>query len=81
VHPILKEALEINNINCLTEIQQLALKKGILSGQSLLVNSENGSGKTLAFLLPILNQLYNLRKPENTHSRFTMSKSNEADMF
>jgi superfamily II DNA/RNA helicase len=53
----------------------------MLSGQSLLVNAENGSGKTLAFLLPILNQLYTLRKPENTQSRFTMSKLNEAEMF
>lgn len=45
------------------------------------MNSENGSGKTLAFLLPILNQLYNLRKPESGSSNFTMSRQNEAEMF
>lgn len=81
INPILKEALEANNISRLTEIQQLAFQRGLLSDQSLIINSENGSGKTLAFLLPILNQLYNLRKPENGPSHFTMSRQNEAEMF
>lgn len=73
--------MEANNISRVTEIQQLALQKGLLTGQSLIVNSENGSGKTLAFLLPILNQLYNLRHADRGPSHFTMSRQNEQEMF
>jgi superfamily II DNA/RNA helicase len=61
----LEESLSLNNYKYTTEIQRLALEKGILEGQNMLLNAENGSGKTLAYLLPILNQLY-IHKDEAT---------------
>jgi superfamily II DNA/RNA helicase len=54
-----------------------------MDGKSLLINAENGSGKTLAFLLPILNSLYVLRSPERAMqtNHFTMDRHNENEMF
>jgi len=54
--PIL-EALASQRLQHPTEIQQLALPL-LLKGQDAKLISETGSGKTFAYLLPVLSQLY-----------------------
>lgn len=44
----------------------------------MILHSENGTGKTLTYLLPIFNDLY---KTHNADARFTMNKDNEDLMF
>lgn len=46
-------ALTVQNITFPTQIQRLAIPR-ILSGESLIVKSPTGSGKSLAYLLPML---------------------------
>ena len=77
------QALETSHIKHLTRIQEIAMARGALSGKSMLINAENGSGKTLAYLLSILNQLYTLRAPERgiKSALYTMDRSNENEMF
>jgi len=38
-----------------------AVDAGILQGKHMLLGGANGTGKTLAYLLPILNNLYNFQ--------------------
>ena len=58
IHPNLKTSLMQNNLQYLTPIQQQVIDNGIMHGQSMLIHSEPGSGKTLSYLLPVLNQLH-----------------------
>jgi len=55
----LKASLRENNYSIMTNIQQRAIP-AILSNQFVLVKSETGSGKTFAYLIPILQKLYEL---------------------
>ena len=55
VHPNLKEALELNNFVYPSPIQQQVIDEGILEGQSMIITAESGSGKTLSYLLPVIN--------------------------
>jgi superfamily II DNA/RNA helicase len=32
-----------------------------MCGESMIINAESGSGKTLSYLLPIINQLYHFK--------------------
>jgi len=48
------------------------------------MTAESGSGKTLAYLLPIMNQLFHFKDKTNVAERglrFRMNKSNEEQMF
>ena len=54
----LSKSLEYANITHFTDIQDQAVSRGILEGKNMLLHSESGSGKTLAYLLPILENLY-----------------------
>ena len=42
------------------DIQKMAVDAGILEGKKMLLHSESGSGKTLAYLMPILESMYKL---------------------
>ena len=55
LHPFLQEGLLDNNFKYLTQLQREAIDAGILKGNHILLRGGNGTGKTLAFLLPILN--------------------------
>ena len=57
----------------------MAFDAGILEGKNTLLHSESGSGKTLAYLMPILESMYKLDNLQDM--RVQMDKSNEAAMF
>ena len=61
LHPFLLEGLQENNFHHLTNLQMEAIDAGILQGRHMLLGGGNGTGKTLAYLLPILNNLYNIQ--------------------
>lgn len=58
LHPHLLEGLDSCNYQMLTTLQREAIDGGILQGKHMLLRGANGTGKTLAYLLPILNNLY-----------------------
>lgn len=64
--PLIK-ALEKLQLTTATEVQQRAIDPA-LSGKDLMVSAPTGSGKTVAFLLPILNRML-LEKAPNTGTR------------
>ena len=47
----------MNHYKYVTPIQQRVIEEGILDGHSMIITGESGSGKTLSFLLPVLNEL------------------------
>lgn len=50
----------------------------------MILNSETGNGKTLAYLLPIVNRLLKYKDAIGTKSKgakFRMTKQNEDNMF
>ena len=53
LHPLLQKSLQQNGVTHLTELQQRALPT-LLSGKDTLIQGETSSGKTMAYLLPIL---------------------------
>jgi ATP-dependent RNA helicase RhlE len=55
LHEALMSAIEAAGYTEATEVQQQAIPLG-LQGADLMVSSRTGSGKTAAFLLPILAQ-------------------------
>lgn len=57
------EALETNNISKPTEVQKQVIPLA-LKGNNLIVTSPTGTGKTHAFLIPILNQIENNNKTQ-----------------
>jgi len=59
----LKASLSENSYTFMTLIQQRAIPT-ILSNQFVLVKSETGSGKTFAYLIPLLQKLYELSEAE-----------------
>jgi ATP-dependent helicase YprA (DUF1998 family) len=56
IHPNLKKSLAYLGFKSPTEVQEKALKPG-LEGRDLLVSSQTGSGKTIAYLLPLVTRL------------------------
>jgi superfamily II DNA/RNA helicase len=67
----------------MTEIQALATKSGLLEGENMILTAETGSGKTLTYLLPVLNQLFHYKDKKHGQSppRFRLTKENEEMMF
>lgn len=57
VHPRLQKALDNNNFKYVTPIQQKVIEAGALNGESMVILGESGGGKTLAYLLPVINSL------------------------
>ena len=61
LHEDLHAGLRANNFTYMTNIQAQAAKAGLLEGQNMILTSETGSGKTLSYLLPVLNQLFHYK--------------------
>ncbi|KAK1444469.1 hypothetical protein BgAZ_103750 [Babesia gibsoni] len=60
IHPLLRFALlRSKNISSLNSIQQSSFLS-VLSGKDVTIHAPIGSGKTLAYLLPIVNNIYNI---------------------
>ena len=74
------DAFKQNHISHLTEVQQLAINEGILTGTNMLITGEGGSGKTLAYLMPILNSFFK-KTGRRDPTQFIMDTSNEDTMF
>ena len=51
------EALAKSGIKSPTPVQATSIGK-ILHGQNLIIKSNTGTGKTLAFLVPLINRIY-----------------------
>lgn len=63
LHPLLQKGLEANDFINTTEIQEklltsLSTSTSRLAARNTLLASESGSGKTLAYLLPLLNRIF-----------------------
>ena len=56
LHPKLVESLETNGFRRPTYVQRESIPT-LLSGESSIVSSETGNGKTLAYLVPVLQQI------------------------
>lgn len=56
LHPKLLQAVKANRYTQPTEIQKLAIPE-ILKGRDLMASAETGAGKTVAFVLPLLQRL------------------------
>ena len=70
VHPNLKLALQQNNFKYLTNIQQKVIDEGILSGQSMIITAESGSGKTLSYLLPVINSINHFKDEQMEENQY-----------
>lgn len=57
---LISASLAHAKVTSLTDIQRMAVDAGILEGKKMLLHSESGSGKTLAYLMPILESMYKL---------------------
>ena len=64
--PELLESIEYMGFRETTPIQEKAIPV-ILSGRDLIACAQTGTGKTAAFLLPIMNRIYEQR-PDHTHT-------------
>ena len=71
LHPDLQKGIARNGFTTPTPIQQKTIPAGI-AGHDLLASSQTGSGKTAAFLLPIMHRIINSREAEKrTTGRIT----------
>lgn len=67
-HPTLKESIEASGYKKPTPIQEQAIPL-ILQGKDLIACAQTGTGKTAAFLLPVINGLLNAeRKDSEVHA-------------
>lgn len=57
IKPILKVVSELDFVNA-TPVQAMSIP-AIISGKDVMVSSITGSGKTAAFLIPVLQRYYN----------------------
>ncbi|CAH6720202.1 ATP-dependent RNA helicase Mss116p, mitochondrial [[Candida] jaroonii] len=62
--PMIFQALDTLNFKALTKVQAESIIPSVESDKGLVVRAKTGTGKTLAFLLPILNELI----PSRSHS-------------
>jgi superfamily II DNA/RNA helicase len=75
-------ALDENNYRFTTPIQQRVIEEGILNGQNMIITAESGSGKTLSYLLPLINELNFYKDNNDTNaSYFKFNKDTEELMF
>ncbi|KEP61530.1 UNVERIFIED_CONTAM: DEAD/DEAH box helicase domain-containing protein [Hammondia hammondi] len=63
--PYLSAALDTQEVSSPTGIQQTALRP-LAAGEDVLLHSETGSGKTFAYLLPLLHWHHHANAPEPT---------------
>ncbi|MDY5813828.1 MAG: DEAD/DEAH box helicase [Bacteroides sp.] len=76
LHENLLEALDAMRFDECTPIQEKAIPL-ILEGKDLIAVAQTGTGKTAAFLLPILNQLSKNQHPEDAINCVIMSPTRE----
>lgn len=57
LHPALRKSLEKSGITSFSPIQRYTLPLALRKRSDLLGNAQTGSGKTIAFLLPLINDL------------------------
>jgi len=77
--PLCKELLDgLNAMNFseMTPVQEQAIPV-ILEKRDLIACAQTGTGKTAAFLLPLINNLYSAPHPENTVNAIIMSPTRE----
>ncbi len=77
--PLCKElldGLEAMNFSEMTPVQEQAIPV-ILEKRDLIACAQTGTGKTAAFLLPLINNLYSEPHPENTVNAIIMSPTRE----
>jgi superfamily II DNA/RNA helicase len=58
LHPSLLEGIEASNYETATPVQEQVIP-AILGGRDLIASAQTGTGKTAAFLLPVINRLMN----------------------
>ncbi|MDR0934540.1 MAG: DEAD/DEAH box helicase [Burkholderiaceae bacterium] len=75
LHPLILEALADVGYKTPTPVQQQAIP-AVLANHDLLVSSRTGSGKTAAFMLPILQQFALL--PESARNKKTQKQERQA---
>jgi len=66
LNPQLLESIDYMGFREATPIQEKAIPV-ILSGKDLIACAQTGTGKTAAYLLPIMNHIYD-KRPEHTHT-------------
>ncbi|CAI2367187.1 unnamed protein product [Moneuplotes crassus] len=87
LHPLLQEGLKRNGFKYITEIQQEVLNSEAISlpgdmlGRNTLLASDSGSGKTLAYLLPILNNIFHSKDAENSPKSGRKLFANAEDLY
>lgn len=64
--PELLESIEYMGFTETTPVQEKALP-AIMAGKDLIACAQTGTGKTAAYLLPILNEIFT-KKPDHTHT-------------
>merc|ERR1712232_191642 len=76
----LKKALKEHNFETLTEIQAKSIPH-LLNGKDVLAAAKTGSGKTLSFLVPAIDLLYNVKfLPRNGCGALVISPTRELAM-
>ncbi|MBP7316573.1 MAG: DEAD/DEAH box helicase, partial [Chitinophagaceae bacterium] len=55
-HPNLLEGIEASNYENATPVQEQVIPS-ILAGKDIIASAQTGTGKTAAFLLPVMNQI------------------------
>jgi ATP-dependent RNA helicase RhlE len=66
LNPQLLESIDYMGFRETTPIQEKAIPV-ILTGKDLIACAQTGTGKTAAYLLPVMNHIYD-KKPEHTHT-------------
>ena len=72
-HDDIQEGLDAMCFEKLTPIQELAIPV-IISGRDIIACAQTGTGKTAAFILPILNELHKVKKKKNTRNYYCTNK-------
>mgnify|MGYP003340254336 CR=1 FL=1 len=65
--PALLEGIEASNYETATPVQEQVIPP-ILAGRDVIAFAQTGTGKTAAFLLPVMNQLLKDRKSTRLNS-------------
>ncbi|KAA6319592.1 ATP-dependent RNA helicase CshA, partial [termite gut metagenome] len=76
LEPSVLNALDAMRFEECTPIQEKAIPV-ILEGRDLIAVAQTGTGKTAAFLLPILNELSNGKHPQEVINCIIMSPTRE----
>lgn len=76
LEPTLMDGLNVMNFNEMTPVQEQAIPV-ILDGKDVIACAQTGTGKTAAFLLPLLNKMLKEPHPEDAVNAIIMSPTRE----